>query len=278
VLLLSKIEIRDILTHSEYREVEELQKEIWEFEERDIVPLSQMIAAKETGAILLGAFDRSTMVGFVYGFVGYEHRCVVIHSHMLAVKENFRGENLGFLLKLAQREQALAQGIKVITWTFDPLQSLNAHLNIEKLGVVAVAYKVDFYGESTSPLHSDIGTDRLWARWDLESSRTLRALKGEADSSSRFEEAFRVVRSGRDGLPCLSEPDWRRRRDLAIEVPGEIDALKMEQPERASRWRELTRKSFIKALEEGYLVTGFHRFAGPGGPQRAYILTFGIAD
>jgi len=269
----SQIIIRDVVTHSEYREVEELQKEIWEFDERDIVPLSQMIAAKETGAILLGAYEKSTMIGFVYGFVGYEDRRVVIHSHMLAVKKAFRGGNVGFLLKLAQREQALSQGIRIITWTFDPLQSLNAHLNIEKLGVVAVAYKVDFYGETTSSLHRDIGTDRLWAVWDLDSARTRQRLDGEIRSSIELERTLRLVRTDNEGMPVRGDLGPQSFRELAIEVPGDIGLLQANSPDRAAQWRKLTREAFLRAFDRGYLVTGFCRFEGPAGPMGAYLLT-----
>ena len=253
------------MTHSEYREVEELQKEIWEFDDRDIVPLTQMIAAKETGGVLLGAYEGSTMIGFVYGFVGYEDGCPVIHSHMLAVRRACRGENVGFLLKLAQRDRALAQGIKVVTWTFDPLQSVNAHLNIEKLGVVAVAYKVNFYGETSSSLHRDIGTDRLWGRWELEGDRVKRHLEGKERSRSDLEEAARLVQCDMDGMPLRCYPEIQYGRNLVIEIPGNIGALQESRPECAAQWRQLTRGAFLQAFDAGVLVTGFRRLPGTHG-------------
>jgi len=213
------------------------------------------------------------MIGFVYGFVGYEDHCLVIHSHMLAVKRISRGGNVGFLLKLAQREQALAQGIKVVTWTFDPLQSLNAHLNIEKLGVVAGAYKVNFYGETSSSLHKDIGTDRLWARWQLESDRVVSRIAGENCARSDSKSIDRLVWCGTDGRPERAENELERAGEWVIEIPGNIGALQESHPEWSTQWRQFTREAFLQAFDAGFLVTGFSRTSGPIGPLGSYILT-----
>jgi predicted GNAT superfamily acetyltransferase len=100
---------------------------------------------------------------------------------MLAVKPAYRNHKLGFKLKLAQRERVLAQGVKRITWTFDPLQSLNAHLNFGKLGVISDTYKINFYGETTSSLLHQIGTDRLWVTWLIESKRARERFKSDTE-------------------------------------------------------------------------------------------------
>ena len=119
------------------RIVEDLQKEVWSVSDRDIVPLTQLVAARHAGGQLIGARDGRTLIGFVYGIVGLERGRTIHHSHMLAVKPAYRNCDVGYKLKLAQRERVLAQGITRITWTFDPLQSLNAHFNFCKLGVVS---------------------------------------------------------------------------------------------------------------------------------------------
>ncbi|MDQ3174769.1 MAG: GNAT family N-acetyltransferase [Acidobacteriota bacterium] len=125
--------IRDIEQISEMREIEALQKEVWGSDDRDIVPLTIFAATREVGAILIGAFDGASLIGFACSFVGREDGRMVHHSHMLAVRPIYRNFNLGYRLKLAQRDRALAQGITQMTWTFDPLQSLNAHFNFAKL-------------------------------------------------------------------------------------------------------------------------------------------------
>src|SRR6266508_2292718 len=172
------IVIRDIAGDAEMRAVEELQKEVWRIPDLDVVPLSHLVAAKAAGGVLLGAFDRKTLIGFVYGFVSQEHRTVAHHSHMLAVKPAYRNFNLGYKLKLAQRERVLAQGMDVMTWTFDPLQSLNAHFNFNKLGVVADRYFINFYGADASSFLHRNGTDRLWVSWLLTSRRVSGRLAG----------------------------------------------------------------------------------------------------
>ncbi|HET9478404.1 MAG TPA: hypothetical protein VFO72_03605, partial [Pyrinomonadaceae bacterium] len=131
----SNVSIRQIESFSELRAVEEMQKEVWGIPDLDVVPLTHLVAAKAAGGVLLGAFEREMLVGFVYGFVAEEEGEMAHHSHLLAVKHDYRNLNLGYKLKLAQREEVLAQGINVITWTFDPLQSLNAYFNFTKLGV-----------------------------------------------------------------------------------------------------------------------------------------------
>src|SRR5512141_1539625 len=128
--------LRDIESVAEMRAVEDLQIAVWGDDERDIVPLNQFAAARHLGGTLIGAFDDEKIVGFVYGFYGHLHGHIVHHSHMLGVLPAYRRHNLAFKLKLAQREQVLADGLTDrITWTFDPLQSLNAHFNFAKLGV-----------------------------------------------------------------------------------------------------------------------------------------------
>ena len=155
------IVIRDIDGGAEMRAVEELQKDVWGIPDLDVVPLSHLVAAKAAGGVLLGAFDRETLIGFVYGFVSYEQGTVAHHSHMLAVNPAYRNFNLGYKLKLAQRERVLVQGIRVMTWTFDPLQSLNAYFNFSKLGVLSDRYFVNFYGEEAASFLHRNGTDRL---------------------------------------------------------------------------------------------------------------------
>src|ERR1044072_2567719 len=154
--------IREAESEGEYHQIEELQKEAWGFDDLDIVPAATLIATNWAGGQVLGAFDSDKLIGFAYGSPGYEDGRASIHSHMLAVKPEYRNAQVGFNLKLAQRDFALGQGLNEITWTFDPLQSLNAHLNFAKLGVISERYIVNFYGETTSsPLHQGFGTDRL---------------------------------------------------------------------------------------------------------------------
>lgn len=240
----STIVIRHVEGFAELRAVEEMQKEVWGVPDLDVVPLTHLIAAQAAGGVLLGAFDRKALVGFVYGFVAQEDGEIAHHSHMLAVKCAYRNFNLGYKLKLAQREAVLAQGINLITWTFDPLQSLNAHFNFAKLGVIADRYVVNFYGEEATSFLHQTGTDRFWVKWILNSERVVQRL-----SSTK---------------PVLEDPPDK----ILIEIPGNINAVQQDSPEEACHWREQTRKAFTQAIEEGYVVRDFYRETDKG----VYIL------
>ena len=259
----STIVIRDIELISEMREVESLQKEVWGCDDRDIVPLSILAATRENGAILVGAFDGSSLIGFAYSFIGLENERMVHHSHMLAVRPTYRNFNLGYKLKLAQRDRALAQGITRMTWTFDPLQSLNAHFNFAKLGVVADAYKINFYGETTSSFLHQIGngTDRLWVTWPLNSSRVRERLQTKDQSRASNLELAAIaclVQVGPNNVPQKGRAsEIAGQNDVSIEIPADINALQRESPELAMRWREATRWAFSEAISSDYQIEDF---------------------
>lgn len=231
----SDITIRPIESFAELRAVEHLEKEVWGVPDLDVVPITHLVATKAAGGVLLGAFDGDTLAGFVYGFVALEEGEIAHHSHMLAVKPAYRNFNLGYKLKFAQREAVLAQGIKVITWTFDPLQSLNAHFNFTKLGVISNRYLIDFYGEEAASFLHQTGTDRLWVKWLLTSDRVIARLNGETQ-------------------PLQNPADKR-----LIEIPADINAVQQQDPARAREWRKQTQRGFTEALNNGYTVVDFYR-------------------
>ncbi len=275
--------IRDIELISEMREVESLQKEVWACDDRDIVPLTILVATRELGAILVGAFDGASLIGFAYSLVGREDERMVHHSHMLAVSPTYRNVNLGYKLKLAQRDRALAQGITLMTWTFDPLQSLNAHFNFAKLGVIANAYKPNFYGEATSSFLHQIGsgTDRLWVTWPLDSSRVHERLQTKDQSkTSDFDlgRIARLVHVGPNNMPqrCQSL-EVAGQKDLSIEIPADINALQRDKPESAGRWREATRWAFSEAMASGYQVEDFCGASRNEQAVGVYLLKAGTA-
>ena len=230
------ITIRQIDDVAEMRAVEDLQKEVWGIPDLDVVPLTQLVAAKEAGGTLIGAFDDETLVGFVYGFPSFEFGRHAHHSHMLAVKPAYRNLDLGRRLKLAQRDHVIAQGIDLITWTFDPLQSLNAHFNFNKLGVVADRYLPDFYGDEPASFLHQTGTDRLWVSWLISTQRVKNIIDGKTESA-QVEDAG----------------------TLSIEIPGDINSVQQQEPGAALQWREETRRAFTEAIKAGYVVVGFTR-------------------
>ena len=261
------------------REVESLQKEVWGCDDRDIAPLTILAATREIGAILIGAFDGSSLIGFAYSLVGCENERMVHHSHMLAVIPSHRNLNLGYRLKSAQRERALAQNINKMTWTFDPLQSLNAHFNFAKLGVVADAYKINFYGETTSSFLHQIGpgTDRLWVTWLLDSQRVCELLQTKNRSRPSILDLDRIaclVRVGPNSEPQrVQSSEGPDQKYLSIEIPADINKLQREKPESAVRWREATRWAFSEAMASGYLIEDFYGSSRNNQAVGVYLLS-----
>jgi predicted GNAT superfamily acetyltransferase len=245
----SNISIRAVESFAELRAVEELQKEVWGVPDLDVVPLTHLVATKAAGGVLLGAFDRDELVGFVYGFVAQEDGEIAHHSHMLAVRSAYRNFNLGYKLKLAQRDAVMAQGIKLITWTFDPLQSLNAHFNFTKLGVISDRYVINFYGEEATSFLHQTGTDRFWVKWWLASDRVVQRLNAKE--------------------PVLENPSDK----LLVEIPGDINTLQQQNPQLALEWRQRTRREFTTALAAGYTVVDFYR--EPRGAEKVGIYILG---
>lgn len=254
------------------RAVETLQQEVWEFADLDVVPRTIFVASREVGAVLVGAYDGSTLVGFVYGFPGFENGKAVHHSHMLAVKPEYRSSNLGYKLKLAQRDRVLAQGINQITWTFDPLQSRNAYFNFAKLGVIADSYRVDFYGPATSSFLHQAGTDRLWVSWLIESKRVRERLKDERKPSNLPGGARPLVEVGVDPGPKMTASPDLRTEYLVIEIPADINALQLEKPGLAVEWRKATRWAFSHAMTHGYIVEEFYRLTVRDQSVGSYVL------
>jgi len=274
-----KIHIRDLSCFDDLLQLRAVEKEVWGMADEDSLPMTLAVALQAAGSIFVGAFDGPRLVGFAFGFLGQEHGQPAVHSHMLAVLDPYRQHDLGRRLKLAQRERTLAMGVREMTWTFDPLQSRNAHFNLAKLGVVSDTYKIDFYGPETSSMLHRNGTDRLWVRWLLDSRRVQDRIAGK-DTRAEAIDALRhlapLVSFNGDGRParaCLGESLARQR--VSIEVPGDILSVERADMNLAREWREATRWAFTRALEAGFVVTDFCRsLRGQQGPG-AYLLQRG---
>ena len=268
--------IRDLESIADLEAVLRLEKEVWEFEDADVTPLALAVAMKAAGSLWLGAFQGDALVGFAFAFPSLEHGQLGLHSHTLAVKPTHASRGIGYQLKLAQRERALSQGIKNITWTFDPLRSRNAHLNFTKLGVISNSYRPDFYGDRTSSsLHTN-GTDRLWVTWILSDSRVEERLKGKSrrgetlDALAHLEPLIRFNGDARPAESDLAVALSRHR--IAIEIPGDVASIESGDIELAREWRLATRKAFMEAITAGFAVTEFCRsIRGQQGPG-AYLL------
>jgi predicted GNAT superfamily acetyltransferase len=259
------VEIRDFEKPSDYEACAQLQVDVWGFTAADAVPPLHLIAMHHYGGILVGAFERERMVGFVCGFSGWDRGRVFHHSHMLAVVPEHRGSGLGEKLKWAQRERVIEQGIEFINWTFDPLQAVNANLNVNRLAATVGKYRVNIYGESNSPLHGSLPTDRFEAEWLVSSERVTKALRGELPDWPSWESLPRAnaTETAKSGFRVSAEADLEIDEDaLLAEIPDSINRIMAQDMELALDWRYKIRELFRVYFERGYVVKGFHRFEG----------------
>jgi predicted GNAT superfamily acetyltransferase len=170
------ITVRSLTTLDEFHRCVQIAREIWGENDLETEPFTTFVIAAQTGGQVLGAFDGDLMVGFTKAFLGCHGIAPYLHSHMTGVLASHRDRRVGRHLKLFQREDALRRGIRLIEWTFDPLETKNAHFNINRLGAISRTYIPNFYGITTSPLHRGIPTDRLLVEWHLDSKRVISAI------------------------------------------------------------------------------------------------------
>lgn len=193
-----KISVHKIVSIPEMEACVQLQQAVWQFRDLDIIPRRMFAVANAVGGQVMGAWTADKLIGYALAIPGLRDGRPYFHSHMLAVTPEYRNRGVGKMLKLAQREDALARGIELIEWTFDPLEVKNAFFNIEKLGAIVRRYTPDFYGASTSPLHGNLPTDRLHAEWWLRSARVRALIAGEGLPQYPINETITVtyVRAG----------------------------------------------------------------------------------
>lgn len=216
-----------------------LQVETWGYAGGDVIPRRMFIVAHRIGGQVVGAFDHdSHLIGFAMSLPGLKSGKgsghppePYLHSHMLAVLGPYRNSGIGRSLKLYQRREALSRGIRLMEWTFDPLEIKNAFLNVGKLGVIVRSYTPDFYGVSSSRLQGGLPTDRLHAEWWMDSRRVKGVLSGSS----------------------YTPPDVQER----IVVPAAISEWKSASVRQAAALQAENRERFLSAFARGLAVTGF---------------------
>jgi predicted GNAT superfamily acetyltransferase len=261
------IEIREVHDLSDIRAVSELFDRVWGSKAGDPLMAPGMLRAMtHAGNYAAAAFVpgtpqtpgvNGTMIGAVTGFMGTDTDGPYLHSHILGVSDGHRGGHIGFALKQHQRAWVLANGMRKVTWTFDPLVRKNAFFNVQKLGAAADEYLVRFYGTMHDDINAGDDTDRLLIAWDVDSDHVERAAAGKLDepnvavlreqgASVALDENGTVDPDGWNGVVLCATPD-------------DIVELRHRDPDGARVWRAALRDTLGKAMDDGYRVTGFAR-------------------
>lgn len=236
------IEIRPVSDLAEFAEIVRLQEAIWGFDPTDLLPMRFMVVLKKVGGQVYGAYHGDRLVAFCFAMPGIKPgNRPYFHSHMLGVLPEYRNAGIGRRLKLRQREDALAQGLDLIEWTFDPLELKNAFFNIERLGVIVRRYAENQYGITASPLHGGLPTDRCYAEWWIDSPRVRAIVAGQRPANRTTER---------------------------ISYPADIARIRLEEPERAREIQRTNAACFEAAFARGLAVTGFE----PGTTEGTYLL------
>ncbi len=230
------IVVRKCAGIEEFQRCVALQKEIWGEKDLEVEPATLFVVATETGGQVLGAFDGERLVGYTLALVGFADGTVFLHSHMTGVHGDYRDRGVGRALKLFQREEALGRGIRLVVWTFDPLETRNAHFNLNRLGAISRKYLANLYGLTTSPLHLGLPTDRLWAEWQLDSARVVAAVSD-----------------------LTGEPE---ATPATIELPAELERWKLSDTAAVARVQTRIRGEFADWFARGYAAIGMRKTAG----------------
>jgi predicted GNAT superfamily acetyltransferase len=269
--------IQPLTTLQQFRQVEQLEAAIWG--PVDLVPLPILAVTVRRGAVLLGAYDADRLVGFVYSLAALrksDGRSTPSHwSHMLGVDPRLRGSGLGATLKLAQRAAVSDLGLDLIEWTYDPLQSINAHLNFAKLGVIVEEYVENIYGESTSALHGGLPTDRFICQWWIHRPHVLRRIAPTAIRAidKAAADAPVVNRTRQHGESWTPDGFDTTRADarVKVEIPLDFPSMLSADVPLAQQWRFETRAIFQHYLARGYRVVDFAHDRAHG--KGHYLLT-----
>ncbi|HXG94899.1 MAG TPA: hypothetical protein VNN73_21345 [Blastocatellia bacterium] len=232
------VTIRECVSIEDFKQCIELERAVWKDDDIGIMPIRLYMISKACNAPTFGAFDQTgKLVGFLHTSLALIDRHVVYHSHLAAVLEGLRHRDIGARMKLAQRERAIQAGIPLIIWTFDPLQSRNAHLNINKLGAIIRRYEVNYYGEDLSSVFgaSGVPSDRVFAEWWVNSPHVKSVLAGNRPQPE-------------EGAP-------------SVEIPDNIDMIAARSRDELLRWRLRSRADFQQHISSGLIVRAFERDA-----------------
>jgi len=250
------IAIRVVDDRDSCHDVEQLQQQIWGFDSGEVVPYHQLMTAARWGGTLLVAYDGDKPVGFAYGFGGLDQGRPVLCSHMLGVLPEYRSRQVGYRLKMAQRDLARQAGYHRMVWTFDPLEARNAYLNLHKLGAFVEKYSVNHYGEMRDQLNRGLPSDRLLADWRFGPGDEPRPpMPAGAHAAPVLNPAAVVDGVARPGP--LDQSLLGAEPVLRVAVPAHTGHLRRSAPDVAAAWRLSLREALTGAFAAGYRAVDF---------------------
>jgi predicted GNAT superfamily acetyltransferase len=299
------IKIKSIELAEDMVDIEEVQRRVWEGSETEVTPAHLLVAIVKNGGLVIGAFINEAgadrCIGFVFGFPGFyftpDGPRPMHCSDMLAVLPEYRDQGLGYRLKRAQWQMVRHQGLDRITWTYDPLMSRNAHLNINKLGAVCNTYLRNFYGEMRDSINLGLASDRFQVDWWVNTNRVKERLNREARQSLDLDhyltagvQIINPTGQNSNGLPCPTpafsniidgiDTETSKKEEgqspamFLVEIPADFPSLKKADSSLAKEWREHTRQIFEQLFERDYLVTDL--IHSSGSPARSYyVVSYG---
>lgn len=265
-----KLQIRTLHTPTEMEQVQDLQRLVWPGSEADVIPVHVLLTFAHNGGLVLGAYDGPRLAGISIGFPGLyptpgglrAKHC----SHELGVHPHWRDSGIGYTLKCAQREQVRAQNLDLITWTYDPLLSRNAHLNIARLGAVCRSYLREIYGDMRDDLNAGLASDRFQVDWWINSPRVVERIEASATprraSPEKLPRLYPVLAQKNFIAPAASPPAPTEPAFL-VEIPPDFLALKAADFSLARDWRFFTREVFETCFQAGYSVSDFFYMPHP---------------
>ena len=271
------IRIRLAETRADFEAAVSLQRAVWGLSDLEIASAIQLIATTHAGGTLhLAETASGASLGFAYAFPALRGGTAHLHSDMLAVLPEHQKQGVGVRLKWAQREEALKRGLTLITWTFDPLQARNAHLNLRRLGAAATEFFEDFYGVTSATLHHGLPTDRLLVHWRLDDQRVAElAQQGEPSRTVPTPPQPRINEvKWQAGWPVSSEPRTDMEApSLLLEIPPDWDILCQAAPRVAEDWHGKVRRALRAYFGRGYRGSGFAPTEEAGRRRPLYVLT-----
>lgn len=246
--ILSSLSIRSLQTVAELEVVRNLEALVWSLE--DSVPVTQVVTAVKNGGFVLGAFLNEELIGFQYSFPGFDGKKVYLCSHSLGIHPEFRKFGIGEKLKLAQKDIAIQKNYDLITWTYDPLETVNGNLNLHKLGAVCSTYLENAYGEMPDDLNIGIPSDRFLVEWWIKKP------KQTTENNQNKNLPLTIKTINQNGYQIPEQTDLTHENDrVLVPVPSNFQEMKKSDLPKAIKWRETTRQVFNHYLTQGWSVT-----------------------